>query len=359
MWWRILILVALVLGSSTAPSLAQRRASRLARNSSEAELLPMLPAPDGYHEELPEDHLPSDQYRSYHGERHPPLPAEPEYRHDMLWPEEEAWPAPPGLGMAPLAYGNPWSWQLLPEGLLFRSYLASGRESRLGSVWYYERERGWLWDTTLGGRVGILRFGSDDNLRPEGWQLDVEGAAFPRLDIEENRDLDSADFRFGVPLTYARGPWEAKLAYYHFSSHLGDEYIQRNPTAQRINYSRDAMVVALAYRLQDDLRLYAEAGYAFYNSGGSRPWEFQFGVDWSPLWATGFCGAPFLAVNGHLRQEVNFGGNLIAQAGWQWRGRYNGPLLRTGFQYFNGKSLQAQFFNEHEEQFGLGVWYDY
>jgi len=77
--------------------------------------------------------------------------------------------------------------------------------------------------------------------------------------------------------------------------------------------------------------LYAEAGWAFYVDGGTEPWEFQFGAEYSPLGPTGLAGAPFLAVNGHLRQEVDFGGSLVVQAGWQWRGR-TGHLMRAGLE---------------------------
>ena len=47
------------------------------------------------------------------------------------------------------------------------------------------------------------------------------------------------------------------------------------------------------------------------------------------------------------------------EAGWQWRGRESDHLLRVGMQYFNGKSSQYSFFDEHEELIGLGLWYDY
>ena len=72
-----------------------------------------------------------------------------------------------------------WRWQLLPTGLMYKSYLAGNREPRLGSQLVYERNHGWLWDATVGGRVGILRYGTENELWPQGWQLDIEGAAFP------------------------------------------------------------------------------------------------------------------------------------------------------------------------------------
>ncbi len=92
-----------------------------------------------------------------------------------------------------------WTWQLLPDGLLYKSYLAGGREPRFASQWINEKNTGWLWDVTLGGRVGILRYGTTNSPWPEGWQLDIEGAAFPRLNLDQARDLDAVDFRFGIP----------------------------------------------------------------------------------------------------------------------------------------------------------------
>jgi len=251
-----------------------------------------------------------------------------------------------------------YHWQLLPDGLMYPAYLAGQRESRIACQWVHEEDENWLWDATLGGHVGLLRFGTDDPLLPEGWQIDVEGAAFPRLDWATERELVATDYRFGVPLTARHGLWEYKLAYYHLSSHLGDEFMVRHATFARVNYVRDTLVLGAAMRPFPDLRLYTEAGWAFYTNGGAEPWEFQFGLDFSPAEPTGLRGSPFLALNGHLREEVDFGGSLSVQAGWQWRGE-TGHLLRTGLMYFNGHSVQYQFFRRHEEHIGFGAWYDF
>jgi hypothetical protein len=264
-----------------------------------------------------------------------------------------------GVQLRPPAHSRePWTWQMLPDGLLYRAYLAGGRESRFASQWMHERDKGWLWDIALGGRVGMLRYGTPDPIWPEGYQLDIEGAAFPRLTLGSVRDLTSVDFRFGLPLTFRRGPVETKFAYYHLSSHIGDEYMVTHATFDRTNYSRDVLVAGLALRPHRDLRLYAEAGWAFYIDGGSQPWEFQFGIDYSPVQRWCVLGTPFFAAGARIREEVDFGGNMTAQTGLQWRGQ-SGQLFRVGLHYFNGKSDQYQFFREHEEQVGLGMWYDY
>jgi Protein of unknown function (DUF1207) len=251
-----------------------------------------------------------------------------------------------------------WDWHLLPDGLIYRSYLAGFKEPRIHSLWANDEELGWVWDIALGGRVGLLRYGNANDAMPDGFQIDLEGAAFPRLDPEDERDLVAVDFRAGVPLTYGMGPHRSKFAYYHLSSHLGDEFLLKNPTVVRYNYSRDALVLGHSYYVNPDWRIYGEAGWAFY-SDVSGEWEFQFGVDYSPIIDTGFRGSPFAALNTHLREEVDFGGNLVAQVGWQWRQATSGHLFRLGMEYFNGKSDQFEFFDQYENKLGLALWYDY
>ncbi|MFO1096339.1 MAG: hypothetical protein U0992_24000, partial [Planctomycetaceae bacterium] len=98
------------------------------------------------------------------------------------------------------AYATPWTWQLLPNDLLYRSYLAAPGEARMSSAWLNQTGQGWIWDFTIGARVGLLRFGSAPGTAPEGWQLDLQGAALPRLNIEQDYDLESVDFVGGLPL---------------------------------------------------------------------------------------------------------------------------------------------------------------
>ena len=253
-----------------------------------------------------------------------------------------------------------WTWQFLPDGLIYRSYQAGVREPRLAIVAFREKDGRNLWDGTLGGRVGVLRYGTCDELYPQGWQLDVEAAAIVRLTLDEIRDFETADYRVGVPLTYGIDNWQFKLAVYHLSSHLGDEYAIANPGSldDRINYVRDALVVGASYYPHPVMRLYSEAGYSVNVDGGAEPWEFQFGTELSRPGPTGPHGTPFLAVNAHLREEHNFGGDLSTQAGWLWRGN-EGQVMRAGVHYYNGKSSQYQTFDDSEQQIGFGMWYDY
>jgi hypothetical protein len=258
---------------------------------------------------------------------------------------------------APQTHPSFWQWRVLPEGVIWQSYWAGAHEPRISGTAFFDDDTALL-DVALGGRVSLLRFGTAGPGRPQGAELQAEGSAVPRLNLDENWDMEAADFRFGLPLVYGREMWQAKFSYYHLSSHMGDELaIRENALGDRINFSRDALVLGFSYNPLPAWRWYAEAGWAFHYDE-SEPWEFQFGVDVAEPGPTGIYGTPFLAVNGHLREEVGFGGNLVAQAGWLWRGEST-QTLRLGVHYYNGKSNQFEFFDQFEEQIGAGLWYDY
>ena len=252
-----------------------------------------------------------------------------------------------------------WTVQWMPDGLIYHSYLAGVKEARFASVWSNEKDFGSVWDIAIGGRLGILRWGTSGCDRPDGWQLDVEGAVFPRLDpVGDSTPLIAVDFRAGVPLTYGCGPLHIKLEYYHISSHLGDEFMLDNPDVVRINYSRDTLAFGLGYYWTEALRLYGEAGFAPSAVGGAEAWDFQFGADFSPPY-TSHRGSPFAAVNVHSREDVKYNGNFVAQVGWQWRRRPSGGVFRLGLQYYTGKNEQYEFYKDTESRFGYGLWCDY
>lgn len=279
---------------------------------------------------------------------------------------DPGWQVPYPLDFGPLpargalAPDDPllWQWRVLPAGVVYPSYMAGVKESRLGAQ-SFDAEGVWLMDVTLGGRAALVRYGIDDPRNPQGWELAVEGAAFPRLNFDENWDVEAVDFRFGVPLTYGRDNWKLKFSYYHLSAHMGDELaIRENLLSQRINYARDALVLGVSYYPLPAWRWYAETAWAFYYDDGALPWEFQFGIDVAQPGPTGARGTPFAAFNGHLREDVDFGGNFVAQAGWLWRGEST-STLRLGLHYFNGKTNQFEFFDKFEQQVGGGLWYDF
>jgi hypothetical protein len=249
------------------------------------------------------------------------------------------------------------TWQILPDGLLYRSYLAGEKEPRFASVFLSDETGMSVWEVALGGRVGILRYGTWGTVDPQGFQLDIEGAALVRLNPDIYTDVEATDYRFGLIGTWRDGPWATKWGYYHISSHLGDEFLLRNPGYPRLNYVRDSAIAGVSYDVTPTVRLYGEAAYAIGHQGGALPLEFQYGVEYSSQQTTWW--APFAGVNGHTREDNDWKTSINIVGGMQFRGGTSQRRFRVGVQYYEGPALQYSFAGRHERLVGTGLWFDY
>ena len=280
--------------------------------------------------------------------------AEPEYPVTMTDQWSDPWADSPA-SHSPEMFES----RFLPEGFIYPSYLAGRKEPRMQTLFTHEDGYGWLWDITLGGRMPLYRYGTADPIAPEGFQIDAEGAALLRLDFERDRQLAATDYRAGLPMTYGTKHWQYKFAYYHVSSHLGDNYLI-DKFREKKHYVRDELVLGLAWRPIEPVRIYGEAGWAFHTGETTDPWEFQLGAEYSPVYhpETAKTGTPFAAVHGHLFEELDFGGYLNVQVGWQWRNRLN-ARFRFGAEFYEGCDDQFQFHAMHQRKYGVGLWYDF
>jgi hypothetical protein len=257
---------------------------------------------------------------------------------------------------APGDLSSPGEW--LPREILYPSYLAGEKESRTGAAWLSSKDRGVVWESAVGGRAGVYRQGFVGEQDTQAFQLDVEGAALARIDHEEESDVEAVDFRVGLTGTWRDGPLAAKTGYYHLSSHVGDEFLLKNPGFIRTNYVRDSALGGLMYDLTDELRIYGEVAYAFNHEDGAEPWEFQYGLEFSDARA-GWPGGPYAAINGHTRQDFGYITSVNVVAGWQWRGGPYSHRLRVGMQYYDGPALQWSFAGTDESFLGGGMWLDF
>jgi hypothetical protein len=250
-------------------------------------------------------------------------------------------------------------WHLLPDSLLWHSYLAGPQEPRISTVIFGDNGEGVFWDATLGGRVGLLRYGTGEAIGASGWQWDLEGAVITRLDLLHAEDVESMDYRFGTEMTWAEGPWAMKFGYFHISSHVGDEYLDRNPTFTRVNYVTESWIVGGSYQPLVDVRLYGEFVNSFHMAGGAKRYQFQTGAEYTPIMKATQRGAPFAAINLNFREAVDYDVATTVQAGWSYQSPRTGRRIRFGGQYGDGPTSQFSFFQRRESYFGLGVWFDY
>ncbi len=175
--------------------------------------------------------------------------------------------------------------QLFPDSLIYHPYLAGPREPRTGIQFFANDDGGWSWFSTVGGQIGLLRYGTYDAFRPQGIQLDIEGAAQFRSADGDALDFASTDVRFGFPLTVGWGSQETKLELCFFRAEATGSYSDNLPYPLDQVFEREAIILGHSIHLSEKLRIYGEAGYVF-RSDENGEWEFQFGAELAPVQPT-------------------------------------------------------------------------
>jgi hypothetical protein len=212
-------------------------------------------------------------------------------------------------------------------------------------------------DTAIGGEFGLVRWAASDGVGLQ-FQQDVFAVVFSRFSNEEA--FTAADFRFGLPLTFAYDNWHWHIGYEHTSTHAGDDFIQ-NTGILRYRLIRDELAAGVDYVFWNQLRIYGEYGYAFYlqNPAGGPPGRFGWGLEWSKRETTDWYGQPFAAFDMAVRGDENYTLNVTTQVGWQWRDSASNRSLRVGLEYYTGRSPFGQFNQVRESYTGVGMWFDF
>jgi hypothetical protein len=251
-------------------------------------------------------------------------------------------------------------FEFLPNSLLWEPKLADKREARLSFVQsdvdsYFSNQ---TLDPSIGLTTGLFRF-RPDNYPWIEWQMDLFAVA--HLRFSRGDESIAQDYRAGIPLTWRAGNWQGKIAYEHTSTQLGDEF-SALLGRKRIKFERDEAVAALGYIWDNQLRTYGQVGYAVYYSipGDPERWRYDVGFEWFKRESTSLFGQPFVAVNAAFNPEVNYDVSMNYQVGWMWR--KNDQRLgqvRVYAEFFDGRSMFGQLFNNREQYAGFGMSLDY
>ncbi len=201
----------------------------------------------------------------------------------------------------------------------------------------------------------------------DGVQLSLSAAVFAQFDLgAASFDLLNADYVIGLPLTIRRGRGSLRLRVYHQSSHLGDEYLLREPATRRDreNLSFESLETTLSVDA-GPLRVYgggerllnrepADLAATVAHAGA----EFRPMFWVLPLGALG--GFRFLAASDvKSSKEHDWKPSVSARAGLEYD-RADGaelPGRRWGVfaEYYTGPSPYGQFFRERVRYGGVGV----
>jgi hypothetical protein len=266
---------------------------------------------------------------------------------------------------------KPTTWQpsdarsieLFPAGDLFPVYAADPhRPTNLLAVAFYSTTE--IPETSsprtalsAGGRFGILRV---DSATPAGWswQISLDAGLDGVFDSQYSNDGIGWDGNYGLTVTTTKRASRLafKLAMLHVSAHLGDEYGERTRAA-RLNYTREELAVAAAWRPRPHARVYAEFGAAYLmRSDDQHRMRWQMGGEYERP-PTLFAGrmAWYGAVDLSLLAERDWRLDTSLQGGLVTRN--NGRTYRLYAQWYDGRPTLGQFtaYSEAALSFGLKV----
>lgn len=245
---------------------------------------------------------------------------------------------------------------VLPNDTLFDPLIADPRWPRFSAsfnAYDGDSDLGAVGSTVFGGTLPIYGWASGEDL----WQIGLQAGVFSIFDLESDTvALINSDFFVGLPLTYRSGDFSALLRLYHQSSHLGDEFLLRDPI-ERINLSYEVVDVLLSMELFDTLRVYGGGGAIVRSNPDLDPWLVQGGFEvTSPRPLLQPVLFPIAAFDVAADAEQDFEPNYSLRAGFDVRaGFLDQRRLLLLFEYFNGRSPNGQFFERELEYLGGGL----
>lgn len=251
--------------------------------------------------------------------------------------------------------------QFLPSSKLFAPLIADPRWPRfaLSAIWYLDDpELGLAGEASFGVNLPLVRFPTASR---GDFELGIAGGVFSVFDFEsESFDLINSDFVGGLFGSYRFGDASATLRFYHQSSHLGDEYLLRDPV-ERVNLSFEVLDLLLSYDIRPWLRAYGGGGLIVHREPSIDRGLLEVGTEIeSPrAWLGGWL-RPFAALDLQFREESDWKTDLSLA----WGLELEHPRLRRTpvalvAEYYRGRSPNGQFYVRRIETIGIGAQVDF
>jgi len=254
-----------------------------------------------------------------------------------------------------LVRADPDHWAFLPITPLFTPLIADPREPQIDVIGYTNQSR---YEGEIGAFVEILRYRSPSGLQC-GWGifgsgyilLDENGATFPMLD---------GDWYAGMYLSGKAGNFSGRIEFEHESSHLGDSY--QGSSLTPIFISRENFNLTLSYSEPGFYRLYsrigdwenmAPTGDPFFCSIGGELYSPSFGSERTDLQAYTSLDATYKA---ETSNTLNTTWQLGLRVALEPEG---GRAVRLALIYYDGNSDFGQFYQQPDDHWGIGVFFDY
>jgi hypothetical protein len=230
--------------------------------------------------------------------------------------------------------------------------LAAPKDDGLRSAWGCNDQGDSTWDLNLGTSVSLWQHTNGNWFHSAGPRL---GVATRFQFNSDSFDLWATDVRGGGVYGLRKDALAYEAYFYHESSHLGDELLDRGER-ERIDYNVNGLRLTASWEATPQLRLY---GGAFI-----QPWAkpeklqslgFHAGVEFTqlPPWKRAY-----LACDAETWEWRSWNPDVAVQIGCFIGPKGQGKTIensRVFLEMHAGRVMLGQFYNETERYLGIGV----
>jgi hypothetical protein len=255
-------------------------------------------------------------------------------------------------------------WDVLPEGLLYEPYLADLHRPtfRLAFASVQDRSIDQASEArifvSLGARAGLLRWTRGPGSKLAA-QLDLYAGFHGQFDRDYSNDNIGWDGIYGLMGSLRVDEEIAlRIGLAHTSSHVGDEYAERTGR-ERINYTREELLVGGSWRFAPRWRAYGElaSAYDLRNEALQEEGRWQLGLEYERpqgLWGTRI--GWYAALDAEGMEERDWEAELSAQVGLKLPSESRD--WRLGVACYDGRVPIGEFFQHEERYLAFGLWLD-
>jgi hypothetical protein len=263
--------------------------------------------------------------------------------------------------------------EAFPSDDVFRPLMADPKQPQFFAIWQHSRQRTGGSSFNLGSVAIGENFGFYTKRRGcDGWQVGLLTGIFSQFNLDQsNAELINTDFNVGIPLSWRSGNWSTRIRYYHQSSHLGDEFLDRNLRLgfKRVTVSLEEVDAILSYDYRW-LRVYGGAAYLVHREPATvdrtrLQWGFEARA---PAMRTQvlvpfldqLLVTPVLSADFNSLEDHDWVINTNVLGGFEWSRTGSRRRFRIMLTYFHGHNPYGQFFiNQKIESIGLGSYFTF
>jgi hypothetical protein len=256
----------------------------------------------------------------------------------------------------PPVEGTP-TFEVLPAGLLFRPLIADPRWPAFGTVGrHYLDDSKWesIAAVELGDMMPLVRGRIGETWQ---WEAGVHAGLWALFDMDsDSANLTNLDYIVGGFGSVRQGPWSGIARVFHRSTHLGDEEIIHHHT-NRINFSYEGMDARISYEPWDWMRLYGGGGYILrVEPSNYAPWKVHSGLELRSRWTMPGRLRPIFGADFQFLEEHDWQAQISLRGGLELESlAVLGRKVQLLIEYFNGHSVDGQFYTREVEYLGVGV----